>query len=83
MRLKAEDVRAYTDRDWGAFDRAPVVLDPGRSTELAGSLYEQIRAAVPGWPSAASRQEDLTAHLRLVEIFSRIYCAQRRRLDPR
>jgi hypothetical protein len=81
VRWKKEDVRAFRDRDWAAFERTPVVLDAGRSEELAGSLYEQVRAAVPGWPTASDREEDLIAHIRLVELFSRIRRAERRRVD--
>ncbi|HZO15013.1 MAG TPA: hypothetical protein VFB62_17175 [Polyangiaceae bacterium] len=83
MRWKPEDVRAFLDRDWAAFERAPVVLDPAQSEALAGSLYDQVRAAVPNWPTPSDRDQDLIAHLRLVEIFSRISRAKRRVIDPR
>jgi len=80
---KTEDVRAFLDRDWDAFARAPIVLDAPRAAALAGALYAEARAAMAGWPAAADREEDLGAHLRLTEIFSRIYHAEHRRGDPR
>jgi hypothetical protein len=84
MAWKPVDVRAYRDRDWGAFERAPrIVLDAARSTALAGALYEEVRAAIPGWPTGADRDEDLRVHVRLVETFARIHDAERRRVDPR
>lgn len=80
---KREDVRAYRDRDWGAFERAPVPMTPTRARALAESLYRQVRAAVPGWPTAAERDEDLAAHIRLARLFREAHHAQRRGIDPR
>ena len=83
MAWKPEDVRTFVSRDWDAFERAPIVLDSARSAALAGSLYANLRAARPDWPTAADRDDDLRAHLRLAEIFSRIHDAKRRDVDPR
>lgn len=83
MRWSKEHVRAYRDRDWSAFERAPVKLDATRHEALAASLYEQVRAAVPGWPTREQRDEDLAAHLMLVTVFDRIRDAQRSSDDPR
>lgn len=80
MRWNKEAVRAFQDRDWNLFERAPLKLDSARSQELAGSLYEQIRAANPDWPTPLDRDQDLAAHLHLVEVFARIHDAQRRRI---
>jgi hypothetical protein len=83
VRWTKDEVRAFRDRDWAAFERVPVVPDQRQSEELAASLYEQVRAAVPGWPSPLDREQDLNDHIRLVELFSRIRRAQRRCNDPR
>jgi hypothetical protein len=82
VRWKTEDVRAFRDRDWAAFERAPVVLGPGQSEALASSLYEQLRAAIPGWPSRADREDDYRHHVRMVALFERIH-AERGREDAR
>ena len=83
MRFRAKDVRAFRDRDWSAFERSEPVLSADRSEALAASLYEQVRAARPDWPTVVDRDEDLAAHLRLVEVFARIRSAGRRSVDAR
>lgn len=80
---KREDVQAFRDRDWRAFERAPVASSPARAEELADSLHRQVRAMVPGWPTPTDRDEDLEAHVRLVRIFRRAHHAQRRGVDTR
>jgi hypothetical protein len=83
VRWKEKDVRAFRDRDWDAFVRAPLGIDSSRSEALADSLYRQVRAANPGWPSHRDRERDLAAHIRLSELFARVFDAQRGRVDPR
>jgi hypothetical protein len=80
---KPDEVRAFRERDWNAFERAPVTRDAAASEAIAMALYEEVRAAQPGWPSAAERDDDLRAHLRLVELFDRVHDARRRRRDAR
>lgn len=58
-------------------------MSSARAEALADSLYRQVRAAVPGWPTATDRDEDLEAHLRLVRIFRRAHDARRRGVDTR
>jgi hypothetical protein len=83
VRWKREDVKAYRDRDWEAFERAPVEQDSTANMALAASLYEQLRRTVSGWPSDADRAEDLAQHVRMSELFARIHRAQRSRGDNR
>ncbi len=79
MRWDPADVRAFRDRDWSAFERHPVPLDPRQSHALAGELYAQVRASVPGWPTEQDRDRDLAAHVALVSIFARVHDARCRR----
>jgi hypothetical protein len=82
VRWSKEDVLAYRSRDWSAFERAPAPCDGPRRQALAGSLYEQVREAVPDWPTATDRDEDLAAHVRLAGLFDRICDAQRSSSRP-
>lgn len=80
MSWTKESVLAFRDRDWNRFERTPVERSARSSELISASLYEQVRAAIPGWPTRSDRDEDLAAHLRLVELFTRIDDARRRRL---
>jgi hypothetical protein len=83
MGWKKEDVLAFRDRDWSAFERAPVTRDPQSCIRLAGSLHAQVRHACPDWPTDDERAADLDAHVRLSETFRRIFDAQRSGRGPR
>jgi hypothetical protein len=79
VKLTKESVRAYVDRDWSVFERTPRTQDPARSHALADALYEAVRRANPGWPTAEDRAADLAAHVRATELYAKIHDAQRRR----
>jgi hypothetical protein len=83
VRFSTEDLLAFRDRDWALFERTAPVLSSARSAALAASLYEEMRIARPDWPTPDDREEDLSAHLRLIENFARIARAGRRGVDPR
>lgn len=74
-------MRAFRDRAFAAFERHPGPHDPRRAHGLAAALYEQLRAAVPGWPTPRDREEDLAAHVALKEKLTRIHDAGRGRRD--
>lgn len=83
MRWRREDVIAFRDRPWDELERAPVPRDASTSERLAGSLYEQVREANLEWPSATDRDDDLAAHIRLVQLFARAHDAERGRSSSR
>ncbi len=78
VQWRKEDVRAFRERNWDAFERAAIPLESRTSGRLAADLYEQIRRAQPAWPTQEDRDSDLAAHIRLSETFRRIFDAWRR-----
>ena len=44
---------------------------------IADELWRQARLQHPGWPDAASRRQDLAAHVRLIELLARVDSARR------
>lgn len=74
-RLDPDDLRAYAARDWGAPERLARAARAAMSVEermrIAVALYEAARLTQPGWPSDATRREDLAHHQRLKALLTR------------
>ena len=74
-----DGIRAFMARDWGRVRDAKDAywaerirrLGPLEGFRVADGLRRQARVQAPGWPDAASRREDLRAHVRLSELFTR------------
>jgi hypothetical protein len=77
--MRAEDVRAFVQRDWSALAdaKADAWLEQRRlrgvegAFEIADELRERVLAIRPGWPSADERADDLATHLRVAEALRR------------
>jgi hypothetical protein len=67
------DIREYCNRDWALIARskadfcAEQGLTGAARLRIAAELYEHARARRPDWPTAAEREADLDAHIRLSE----------------
>jgi hypothetical protein len=80
------DIRAFVARDWAAVRRAKdeywrdriLTLGPGEGIRIADELRCQMRLLDPGWPGAAERRRDLTAHVRLSRRLRRADPSRRR-----
>lgn len=69
---------AFVRRDWALLAHTPVVRSSGESIALAGSLFDQLRAAIPSWPSEQEREEDLQTHIRVSSLLHRAHEERRR-----
>ena len=78
-------IREYVARDWAAvrdnkdaYWAARIArLGPGEAFRVAEELRQQARVSTPLWPDDASRRDDLSAHVRLAELFRRANPARR------
>lgn len=71
--MTPEQIREYCNRDWALIARSKASyyaeqgITPAARRRIAAELYKQVRARRPGWPTAAEREADLEAHIRLSE----------------
>lgn len=78
-------IRQFVSRDWAAVRASKdaywgeriAQLGPAEGFRIADELRRQMVATDPGWPDDASRQADLTAHVRLAALFRRAAPARR------
>jgi hypothetical protein len=72
-------IREFVGRDWRAVRKAKDAywaeriarLGPIEGWRLADELRRQVQVQDPFWPDQAERDLDLSAHVRLTELFSR------------
>lgn len=71
--MTPEQIREYCNRDWALIARykasfwAEQQVSPAARRRIAAELYKSVRARRPDWPTAAEREADLEAHIRLSE----------------
>ena len=78
-------IREYLDRDWAAvrdskdayWARRIARLGPIEAFRVADDLWRQARLQSPSWPDEASRREDLSAHVIMVQRLRRADSARR------
>jgi hypothetical protein len=78
-------IREFAARDWTtARERKDAYwadriarLGPTEALRIADEVRRQVRASIPGWPTAADRQADLQGHVRLAELLQRAGSARR------
>jgi hypothetical protein len=84
-RVVTRGIREFVTRDWGAarankdayWGERIARLGPIEALRVAEELRCQVRLWNPAWPDASLRQADLTAHVRLAELFHRAGSARR------
>ena len=72
-------IREFVARDWAAVRESKDAywgtriarLGPLEAFRVGEALRQQVRLHAPSWPDAASRHDDLCAHVRLAELFRR------------
>ena len=78
-------IRAFMARDWRTARAAKDAYwaeriaryGPLEGLRIADELRKQALMHNPGWPDAAARQQDILAHVRLAELFTRVASARR------
>lgn len=75
----ARGIRDYLSRDWESVREAKERywadridrLGPGEALRVADELRRHVMLQVPGWPTAAERDEDLATHIRVAALLRR------------
>jgi hypothetical protein len=78
-------IREFVGRDWDEARRSKDLywrnrigrLGPGEAFRISEELRRQMVRRDPSWPTAALRQEDLRAHVRLALLLRRADSARR------
>jgi hypothetical protein len=78
-------IREFMARDWAAPRRLKDAywgariarLGPDEGLRIADELRRQMQLQDSSWPSAALRDADLAAHIRLADLFQRAGAARR------
>lgn len=86
MTTITRDIRAFVSRDWDLVRRTKDRYWADRIDRLgacegfrvAGELRRQTLTLDPSWPGHDERQADLSAHVRLAQLFHRAESARRR-----
>ena len=84
-RVITRGIREFVARDWAAVRESKdgywgariAHLGPAEAFRVGEALRQQARLHAPLWPDAASRHDDLCAHVRLTELFRRAYPVRR------
>ena len=77
-------IREFMTRDWAEARRLKDTywgdriarLGPQEGLRIAGELHRQMRIQDAAWPTPASREADLAAHVRLTALLHRADAAR-------